>query len=130
MGEYTVLNLEDVEDSAPQFGMGESLEARFAREALGLERSGISLQRLKPKARLPFGHHHVDQEEVYVVVEGDGRVALDEEVVPLRTWDAVRVPPETMRCFEAGENGLALIAFGAPYKGPGDAQITPGWWGA
>jgi mannose-6-phosphate isomerase-like protein (cupin superfamily) len=128
MGNYTVLNLEEVEDSAPKAGMAPAVEARFAREDLGLERSGISLQRLAPNERMPFGHHQREQEEVYVVVEGSGTVALDDEVVDVRTWDAVRVPPETMRCFEAGEDGLGFIAFGAPYNGPGDAEMTPGWW--
>jgi len=128
MSGYTILNLEDVEDAAPAFGMAPALEARFAREALGLERSGVSLQRLAPDARLPFGHRHRDQEEVYVVVAGDGRVALDDDVVDLRAWDAVRVRPETMRCFEAGSAGMSLLAFGAPFTGPDDADITPGWW--
>jgi mannose-6-phosphate isomerase-like protein (cupin superfamily) len=129
MGKYTVMNLGEVEDSAPKAGMAPAVEARFAREALGLERAGISLQRLAPNARMPFGHHQREQEEVYVVVEGSGQVALDDEIVEVRTWDAVRVPAETMRCFEAGDDGLGFIAFGAPYNGPGDAEMTPGWWG-
>ena len=128
MGEYTLRNLEEVEDSAPKFGMESVLEARFAREDLGLERSGASLQRLSPNARLPFGHTHREQEELYVVVEGGGRIALDDEVAALRRWDAVRVPPGTKRSFEAGPEGMALIAFGAPFQGENDAEMEPGWW--
>ena len=51
MGNYTIRNLKDVEDSAPKFGMSDVLEARFAREELGLEESGVSYQRLEPDAR-------------------------------------------------------------------------------
>jgi mannose-6-phosphate isomerase-like protein (cupin superfamily) len=128
MAEYTLRNLEDVEDAAPKFGLDAVLEAHFAREELELERSGMSLQRLAPNARLPFGHHHRAQEELYVVVEGSGRVALGDEIVPVRRWDAVRVPPETTRSFEAGPDGMAVLAFGAPFEGANDVEMEPGWW--
>ena len=50
--------------------MPEGLEARFAREALGLDNQGMSLFTLEPNYRIPFGHRHKEQEEVYVVVTG------------------------------------------------------------
>jgi mannose-6-phosphate isomerase-like protein (cupin superfamily) len=126
---YTVKNLKaDVEDMAPKFGLGPDLEARFAREPLGCERCGVSYERLLPNARSPFGHRHTEQEEVYVVVGGSGRVRLEDEVLDLGHWDAVRVSPETRRAFEAGPDGLELIVFGAPSTGPGDAEILHGWW--
>ena len=128
MAEYTIRNLLEIEDAAPRFGMAPGLEARFARGELGLEKSGLSYQRLAPDARTPFGHSHREQEEVYVVVGGAGRVALGDEVVDVRQWDAIRVPPETRRCFEAGDGGLELLAFGAPATPPGDADLAPGWW--
>lgn len=127
MADYAITNLEEVEDAAVGFGLSPALEARFPRE-LGLTRSGVSLQRLAPNARVPFGHRHHEQEELYVVVEGGGRIALDDEVVEVRTWDAVRVGSETMRCFEAGPDGLGYLAFGAPGTGPQDSEITQGWW--
>jgi hypothetical protein len=128
MAGYTIQNLEDVEDSAPKFGMAPALEAHFANADLGLELSGLSFQRLAPNARMPFGHHHREQEEVYVVVAGSGRIALDHEIADLRTWDALRMSPHTMRCLEAGPDGITVIAFGSPSTGPGDAEMTQGWW--
>ena len=128
MGAYTVVNLKDVEDSAVRFGLAPDLEARFAGGSLGLENSGVSYQRLGPNFRLPFGHRHQQQEELYVIVGGSGRVKLDDDVRELRRWDAVRVPKETTRSFEAGPDGLELIAFGAPATGLGDAEMAPGWW--
>jgi mannose-6-phosphate isomerase-like protein (cupin superfamily) len=131
MGDYTVVNLRDVEDQAPGFGLAPNLEARFAREPLGLQKSGLSYQRLAPGFRLPFGHTHGEQEEIYVVLDGGGRIALDDEVVELRRWDAVRVSRETTRSFEAGPDGLALLAFGAPRTPEtegADARPVPGWW--
>ena len=128
MSGYTRLNLEDVENSAEKFGMGDILEAHFARDDLDATQFGLSLQRLKPGARMPFGHHHESQEEVYVIVGGSGRLRLDDEVVELVRWDAVRIAPEVMRALEAGAEGLELIAFGAPATGLGDAQQEMGWW--
>jgi uncharacterized cupin superfamily protein len=128
MATHTIKNLKEVEDSAPKFGMGDVLEARFAREELGLERSGVSYQRLRPDSRLPFGHKHSEQEELYVVVAGSGRIKLDDEIVDLRQWDAVRIAPGTMRCLEAGSEGLEVVEFGAPNNDNADVEMVQGWW--
>jgi len=126
---YTKLNLrEDVENSAEKFGMGDVLEAHFARNDLDATQSGISLQLLKPNQRMPFGHNHNQQEEVYVIVGGSGRLKLDDEILDVGRWDAVRIAPEVTRAIEAGPDGLELVAFGAPNTGSGDAQPQMGWW--
>ena len=128
MNTYTLKNLKDVEDSAPKFGMSDVLEARFAREELGLEESGVSYQRLQPDARLPFGHKHTKQEELYVVTSGSGRIKLDDEILELSQWDAVRIPAGTMRSVEAGSEGIEILAFGAPSNGNADVEMVQGWW--
>ena len=129
MSDYTHLNLrDDVEDSAVAFGLAPDLEAHFASKALGLEQSGISFQRLAPNHRGAFGHHHKTQEEVYVVVGGSGKIKVGDDVRELRPLDAVRVPAATTRGFEAGPDGLELLAYGAPATGPGDAEVEQGWW--
>jgi uncharacterized cupin superfamily protein len=128
MSDYTIKNLREIEDMAPRFGFAPDLEARFAGKSLGLERSGLSYQRLAQGFRMPFGHRHEQQEEVYVLVSGSGRVKLDDEVVEVKQWDAVRVAKGTMRAFEAGPEGMELIAFGAPNTGLQDAEQAPGWW--
>ena len=127
MASYTKTNLKHVENAAEQYGI-EGMEARFARNVLDAERSGLSLQRIAPNARQPFGHHHTEQEEIYVVLAGSGRVKLDDEVVALDEWDALRVAPETMRCFEGGPDGLRFLAFGAGRGGREESEIVPGWW--
>jgi mannose-6-phosphate isomerase-like protein (cupin superfamily) len=129
MADYTLKNLKtDVEDSALKFGLSPGLEARFASKPLELERSAVSYQRLAPGFRAPFGHKHKEQEELYLIVGGSGRIKLDDEEIEIRKWDAVRIPPATMRGLEAGPDGLELVAFGAPATGPGDAETTDGWW--
>jgi mannose-6-phosphate isomerase-like protein (cupin superfamily) len=126
---YTLKNLKrDVEDSAVQYGLSPTLEARFARDPLELENAGVSYLRVAPGERVPWGHTHKQQEEVYVVVGGSGRIKLDDEIVDLEPWDAVRIAKETMRAVEAGPDGIELILFGAPNAGPGDAELAQGWW--
>lgn len=129
MTDYTIKNLKtDIEDMAPKFGMSPEIEARFAREPLGCRKLGVSYERLAPGARSRFGHRHREQEEVYVVVDGGGRAKLDDEVHELNAWDALRVAPETMRAFEAGPDGLAMLIVGAPKTEQRDGELVEGWW--
>ena len=129
MSDYTHINLkEDVDDQAPNFGLSPNLEARMARVPLGLQNSGVSYLRLAPGFRIPFGHNQKNQEEVYVLVSGSGRIKIEDEVRDLKQWDAVRLHHDTMRGFEAGDDGAELIAIGAPSTGPGDAEVVADWW--
>ena len=127
MAGYTIRNLKDIEDQAPKSGLSPNLEARFGREPLESEQLGFSYQRLAPGFRSPFGHKHVEQEEIYVLVGGSGRIKLDGEVLELRQWDVVRMAPETMRCIEAGPDGVEILAF-SPRTDGNDAQLTQDWW--
>ncbi|MGH2917943.1 MAG: cupin domain-containing protein [Solirubrobacteraceae bacterium] len=125
---YTVVNLKEVEDMAPTFGYAPNLESRFARKALGLEQSGVSYFRIAPGFRMPFGHTHDTQEEVYVVVTGSVRAKLDDDVVELHAWDAVRIAPGVARGLEGGPNGAEVVAYGAPNTDNRDTEMLPGWW--
>ena len=129
MADYTLLNLkEDVEDAAAKHGRGPDLESHFARGPLGMKEGGLSQLRLAPGFRMPFGHKHERQEEVYVVISGTLRVKVEEEVLELGPWDALRVGPGTMTSMEGGPEGAELLAFGAPNTANGDAEMVPGWW--
>jgi mannose-6-phosphate isomerase-like protein (cupin superfamily) len=123
---YTLKNLAELEDSAPKFGYGELQEARFANEALEAERTGLSYHRVRPGKRQGFAHRHDEAEEVYVVLRGSGRVKLDDEILELNPLDALRVAPGVTRQFEAGPEGLELLAAGASHEG--DGELLPGWW--
>jgi len=127
MSGYTIVNMKEVEDQAPNFGLSPDLEARFARVALDAELIGLTYQKLAPNFHVPFGHKHKTQEEVYVVVSGSMRVKHGDDVKELNPWDAVRISKETMRGMEAGPEGVEFIAIGAP-GGPGDAETDPEWW--
>ncbi len=105
-GGYTLINLEDVEDMAPRFGLGDMGESRFAARPLGAARTGVSHQRLRAGARQAFGHRHRHAEEVVVIVAGSGRVKIDGDVRELKPLDAIRFAPDSTRAFEAGPDGL------------------------
>jgi mannose-6-phosphate isomerase-like protein (cupin superfamily) len=128
MAGYTTLNLKDVEDQAPNFGLSPDLEARMARVPLELEQFGLSYQRIAPNFRLPFAHKHRNQEEAYVVVSGSMRAKVGDDILDLKQWDVLRVDKDTVRGFEAGPEGAELIAVGAPNTGPGDAETMNNWW--
>ena len=129
MPDYTRVNFkDDVEDMAPRFNLSPQMESRFARRALGLEQQGLSYFRLAPGFRQPFGHRHAEQEEVYVVISGSARIKVDDEIVEVRQWDAVRVPGATARQIEAGDDGVELLVTGAPNTENKDAEMLPGWW--
>jgi len=62
------------------------------------------------------------------VVAGSGRVLLDDEVQELNQWDVLRVAPEVVRAFEAGPDGLDIIAVGGPKPGDGDGVMGAATW--
>ncbi len=128
MASYTKKNLRsDVENQAPKFDMPSEMQARFARTALDGTTLGLSLITLEPGFRIPFGHKHSGQEEVYVVVRGSGRIKVGDEIVEVAEWDAIRFDTDTMRNVEAGPDGIEYLAFGAG-EDPRDAEMAPGWW--
>jgi mannose-6-phosphate isomerase-like protein (cupin superfamily) len=129
---FTLRNIKrDLEDIGPGFDGAPGLEFRAATKALELENAALSYQYVPPGRRFPYGHTHATQEEVYVVVRGSGRMKLDDEIVELAQWDAVRVPPGTWRGYEAGSEGLEILVLGAPNLGEdprGDVDGERGWW--
>jgi mannose-6-phosphate isomerase-like protein (cupin superfamily) len=129
---FTHRNLRaDLDDVGSNFDGPDELEFRLATDALELERSGLSYQSIPPNYRFPYGHTHKTQEEVFVVVGGSGRMKLDDEVVELAKWDAVRVPPGVWRGYEAGPDGLEILVIGAPSLGEGrrdDVEGARDWW--
>ena len=118
MSEYTKINIGEVEDLAPQYGMDEICQARFARGALGAQQIGMAYYELKPGQRLPFGHRHAEDEEVYLVQSGSGRFKVGDEVFGVGPHDVVFVPPHSMRSWEGSSTPgrYALFSRSSPSK--------------
>ncbi len=127
MSDHTIVNLLEVEDQAPGFGFSEVQEARFPWRDLEAESTGLGFHRVKPGRRQAFAHRHEEAEEIYVILSGSGRVKLDDELREVRAMDAIRVAPKVVRAFEAGSDGLELLAFGPRHEGDGEI-IREGFW--
>jgi len=126
MSGFAVVNLLEVEDVVGARAPG--IEGRFGRKHLDSRDLGVSHFRYAPNLRSPMAHSHREQEEAYVVVSGSGRVLLDGELQDLRQWDVVRVAPEVVRAFEAGPDGLDIIAIGGPKPDDGDGVMGTAAW--
>jgi len=126
MSSFSTVNLMDVEDSVGDRAPG--IEGRFGRKHLDSRDLGVSLFRYAANLRSPVAHSHREQEEAYLIVAGSGRVLLDDEVLELRQWDVVRVAPEVVRAFEAGPDGLDVVAIGGPKPADGDGVMGEANW--
>ena len=126
MTSHAIVNLKEIDDSIG--GRVEGMEGRFSRKFLDSRDLGVSLFTYAPNLRSSTGHSHREQEEAYVVVAGSGRVRLDNEIRDIRTWDVVRVAPEVVRAFEAGPEGLELLAVGGPKPEGGDGVLSDTPW--
>ena len=119
-------NLLEITDRAVEFGIDDVGEVRHARDELGAERTGVTLYRMRPGRRDRYAHRHEAVEELYVCLAGSGRAKVDDEVVELAEWDVLRVAPDAVRAFEAGPDGMTLLAAGE--HAPGDGEMLDRWW--
>jgi mannose-6-phosphate isomerase-like protein (cupin superfamily) len=105
---YTVADAESIE--AVRDG-----RLRRVRQALGVTAFGINQIHLPPGGA---GSDHDEaatgQEELYLILEGAGVMAVDGELVELRPGRVLFVPPGTQRQVRAGGEGLVFVCVGAP----------------
>ena len=125
MPDWTKTNFNKLRDVSPS---DVPMQWRFARSTLGSPELGVSRFTYEPGARMPWGHRHREQEELYVVVAGSGRAKLDDEIIDLTVWDVVRVAPSVIRSFEAGPDGMDVICIGGRRPAGGDNEGFPDFW--
>lgn len=123
---HTIVNLKQLDASERAKAGG--IDARMARSALGSEHLGVSYFGYAPDTRGTTGHRHREQEEIYVVLRGSGRVRLDDEVFELAQWDVVRVSPQVVRGFRSGPDGMEVLAIGSDRPEGGDGEMVTDWW--
>ena len=125
MADWAKRNFEDIEDRSPA---GVPIRWLFSRNEVESQQVGVSRFGYPPGARMPFGHRHTVQEEVYVIVGGSGRAKLGDEIIDLELWDVIRVEPQVIRSFEAGPDGMEVICVGGPRPEGGDGEPVEGHW--
>ena len=130
MADYTAVRVADVPDVAADVGMDpDHFEIRLMREQLGLRNFAVTFERFGGGWKPTRGHRHGIQEEVYFLVSGRAQAKLDEEVVELEPWTALRVPPETARAFRAaGDEDAVFVAIAAPQADFGDIEFIQDFW--
>jgi len=75
---------------------------------------GARLWRLHP-GQASTKHRHFDQHELYVLLEGEGRMRIDDELITLEPLSAVLVEPEHVRqLFNDTEADALWLVVGAP----------------
>lgn len=122
---WTKKNFVKLRDKSPRDA---PMQWKMARDALGSPELGVSRFTYESGARMPFGHRHREQEEVYVVVAGSGHAMLDDDLVELEPWDVLRVAPAVVRSFQAGTDGLDLVCIGGRKPTGGDTERVEDPW--
>ena len=69
----------------------------FVKDMLGTTSVELSFGTLAPGTSVPFFHHHKQNEEVYVVLSGEGVFILDGQEESVASGSIVRVAPEVSR---------------------------------
>ncbi len=91
-------------------------------DKLGLTGCEMSVNAMPAGAETPFIHYHDQNEELYMVLAGDGKLWLDGDVTNIAEGDCFKVEPAAHRCLKAGANGLRYICIQA--KAGSLAQFT------
>ncbi len=79
-------------------------------EKLALTGAEISINRLPAGAGVPFVHSHKNNEEIYGVISGRGKVEIDGEKIALETGDWLRIAPAAKRQFSAANDcGIEFV---------------------
>jgi mannose-6-phosphate isomerase-like protein (cupin superfamily) len=130
-GEYTVCAIGDVPDV---FGGQYPGAMRMLSDPLGSEQISITYREMPPGSggKGGYGHHHLTQEEIYVVIAGTLEFKLGEEVCEIGPLTAVRVPPQTVRSvWNEGPDDVALVIVSTRSRDPrDDVELVEDFWPA
>jgi len=93
-------------------------------KSLGAETLGARLWRLEP-GQASTRHRHRSQEELYLLLEGRGRIRIESELVELAPQDALLVEPETVRqIFNDTEADALWLVVGAPPEAANTLEMS------
>ena len=73
-------------------------------DVLNLTGAEVSINTLPAGASVPFVHSHKENEEIYAILDGEGKAEIDGEDVSLKAGDWLRVSPSAKRRFFASDN--------------------------
>jgi uncharacterized cupin superfamily protein len=120
----SVVNVEEVEPYVDEHS-DSLIHDRDLGTAVGSERTGISYVTI-PAGRLGYPPHcHSSEEEIFVVLAGEGTLVLGDEEYAVRPGCVVGRPPGTRvpHSFRAGATDLVYLAYGT--REPNDIVYYP-----
>jgi quercetin dioxygenase-like cupin family protein len=104
---YTKANYQDIEPTADAM--------HFLRDALDCENVGVTIVDCEPGwTNEEHDHEDEQQEEVYVLVEGEATVTVEDDVIEMEAGDAVRISPDATHQIKNGETDSRFVLVGAP----------------
>ena len=77
----------------------------FLHDALELTSCEISINTVPKGFKVPFNHKHKQNEEVYIVLKGEGAITIDGETVMVKEGSVVKIAPEAARTIENTGDG-------------------------
>jgi uncharacterized cupin superfamily protein len=109
----SIVNVDEVEPQVSERPNHRRAWRSLAKSA-GAKRTGLNQIALEPGQMGAPPHCHASEEELFVVLEGDGTLLLGDDAQPVRPFDVVARPAGTgvAHAFTAGENGLTFLAYG------------------
>jgi uncharacterized cupin superfamily protein len=124
----TIVNVEEVDDYPDDPG------SKALGETAGSVRAGLHWARVPAGEEVAVPHCHSAEEEVFVILEGDGTLELwpspravgaEREDLPLRAGHVVARPAGTRvsHCLRAGDGGMTLLVYGT--REPNDICYYP-----
>jgi uncharacterized cupin superfamily protein len=91
---------------------------------LEAEQVGARLWRLQPGQASTY-HRHRSQEEIYILLEGRGRIRIADETLTLAPMDSLRVAPGELRqIFNDTEDEALWLVFGAPVEAANTLEMS------
>ncbi len=92
---------------------------------LDLDWLGARLWRLSP-GQASTRHRHFAQHELYVVLDGNGRIRIDGELLTLTPLSAVTIEPGSVRqVFNDTDQDVLWLMVGAPPESANTLEMTP-----
>ncbi len=120
----TVVNLDAVEPNAIERSRVSRTRRNLGR-AIGSRHTGLQHFVIAPGKESNPAHCHSMEEELFVILEGEGMLVLGDEELDVRAGHVISCPPGTgvAHTLRAGDSGLTCLAYGT--REPGDACYYP-----
>ena len=128
MSEYTLISADDVDDAYA--GTSVPGEFRSLTDALGAEQVAVTLIRIPPHSDFEqgTGHHHEEQEEVYIVSRGVLTMRFGDDIRPVSAGCVVRVSPKTPRSHRnEGDEPVEMWAVSTKRDQPDATKLDDFW---